>query len=480
MKTVFIPVILAGGSGTRLWPLSRQGYPKQFIDLLDDGHSLFQATVLRATAIQGAGDPIVICNQNNRFMVAEQLSDIAVAGRVILEPIARNTAPAIALAALQAQADGLDVPLLILPSDHSISPLEEFETAVHQAVDLAERGSIVTFGVQPTSPETGYGYIRVRDDAAVDKTVGKSVDKFVEKPDLATAQRYVQDGGYFWNSGMFVVKPTVYLEELQSQAEDIHEAVDAAFSERETDLDFIRVDAAQFERVRSDSIDYAVMERTERSMLVPLMAGWTDVGSWDAVADRLPKDDHNNARQGDVMLLSTRDCLVRAESRLVVAVGLSDTIVIETPDAVLVVDKTQGQAVKSVVEALKKAKRPECEHHTRVFRPWGWYESIAMCERFQAKRIMVKPGHALSLQKHHHRAEHWVVVKGSAEITRGDSVELFTEDQSTYIPLGTVHRLANPGLIPLEIIEVQTGSYLGEDDIVRLEDSYGRQPEKTA
>lgn len=468
----FIPVILAGGSGTRLWPLSRKGYPKQFIDLLDDGQSLFQATVTRVMALPGAQAPLVICNQANRFMVAEQLQQISASGRVLLEPVGRNTAPAIALAALLAKAEDCDAPLLVLASDHSISPLDAFTESAVAAVSAAEAGAIVTFGVEPTRPETGYGYIQAQSAPSGD--VGLPVEKFVEKPDQETAERYLAAGNYYWNSGMFVVKPSVYLAELSTFAADIHEAVAAAFDARTTDLDFIRIDAALFEAVRSDSIDYAVMEQTEKALLVPLTANWTDVGSWDAVADILPKDDADNAHQGDVIFKGSRNCLVRAESRLVAAVGLDDVVVIETADAVLVMNKSDSQSVKSVVEQLQAEGRSECEHHQRVFRPWGWYESITLSDRFQAKRIMVKPGQALSLQMHHHRAEHWIVVKGTAEITRGDQVELYTEDQSTYIPLGTTHRLANPGLIPLEIIEVQTGSYLGEDDIVRFEDSYGR------
>lgn len=468
----FTPVILAGGSGTRLWPLSRTGYPKQFIDLLDDGQSLFQATINRVMAIPGAQAPLVICNQANRFMVAEQLQQLSVGGRVLLEPVGRNTAPAIALAAHLAQSESCDAPLLVLASDHSISPLDAFIDSAVAAVVAAEAGAIVTFGVQPTRPETGYGYIKARSEKS--DAVGRPVEKFVEKPDQKTAQQYLSEGNYFWNSGMFVVKPSVYLSELSTFAADIHKGVAAAFEARRTDLDFIRVDTALFEAVRSDSIDYAVMEQTEKALLVLLSANWTDVGSWDAVADILPKDSDANAHQGDVIFKGSRNCLVRAESRLVATVGLDDIIVIETADAVLVMNKADSQSVKSVVEQLQRDQRSECDHHRRVFRPWGWYESITLSDRFQAKRIMVKPGQSLSLQMHHHRAEHWIVVKGTAEITRGDKVELYTEDQSTYIPLGTTHRLANPGLIPLEIIEVQTGSYLGEDDIVRFEDSYGR------
>lgn len=468
----FTPVVLAGGSGTRLWPLSRQGYPKQFIDLLDDGHSLFQATIKRVMSIPGARPPIVICNEANRFMVAEQLSQMQMEGRVLLEPIGRNTAPAIALAAHLSQAEGCDDPLLVLASDHSISPAGGFASSVLDALEIAEQGQIVTFGVKPTRPETGYGYIYAHN--AFENPAGLRVEKFVEKPGLEKAEEYVSDGNYYWNSGMFVVKPGVFLEQLMVHAEDIGRDVSKAFEARTTDLDFIRIDHALFEPVRSESIDYAIMEHTDRAVLVPLDANWTDVGSWDAVADILPKDDHGNAHQGDVILKDTQNCLVRAESRLVATVGLKNLVIIETADAVLVMDKQDCQSVKAVVEWLKEKSRSECEHHQRVFRPWGWYESVTICQRFQAKRIMVKPGHALSLQMHHHRAEHWIVVKGTAEITRGDQVELYTEDQSTYIPLGTTHRLANPGLIPLEIIEVQTGSYLGEDDIVRFEDSYGR------
>ncbi len=471
---MIIPVILAGGSGTRLWPLSRQGYPKQFIDLVDADKSLFQQTVERILAIPACRSPIVVCSQDNRFKVAEQLKELDQQATVVLEPCGRNTAPAVALAAICAAEEQRDDPLLILPADHHLNADDAFCEAVEKATQLAESGYIVTFGVEPTAPETGYGYIK----AGIPVASGLGtylVDKFVEKPEKTLAQSYLEQDDYFWNSGMFVVRPKLYLQELKQHAADIYDQVVKAYELRKIDLDFVRIDAQAFAKVRSESIDYAVMEHTEQAAVVPLSGPWSDVGSWTAVSDAMSSDEDNNVQVGDVFLQDSSNCLVRAESRLVAAVGLKDTIVIETADAVLVVDKNASQAVKQVVERLKHENRPEASDHTKVYRPWGWYESICNSDRFQVKRIMVKPGHSLSLQMHHHRAEHWVVVKGTAEITRGEEKIMLTEDESTYIPLGTTHRLANPGVIGLEIIEVQTGSYLGEDDIVRFEDSYGRQ-----
>jgi len=470
---MFVPVILAGGSGTRLWPLSRQGYPKQFINLLDGDLSLFQSTVQRALGVPGAQKPIIICNNENRFIVAEQLQCMKVDAQIILEPVGRNTAPAIALAALESLAQENDYPMLVLPSDHKVSTQEQFEQTVLLGVDAAVSGRIVTFGIQPNRPETAYGYILASEQDSAHARL-KRVEKFVEKPDLDTAKRYLSDGGYYWNSGMFVLKPSLYLSELEKYAEDVFTGVKKAYSGRKKDLDFIRLNTDQFVELRSESIDYALMEHTECASLIPFEGQWTDVGSWDAVSDVLDSCTDGNALLGDSWQSDCQGCLVRSESRFVAAIGLKDVVIVETPDAVLVLDKKHSQKVKSVVEYLKSGDRSEWQFHKRVFRPWGWYETVSICERFQTKRIMVKPGHSLSLQKHFHRAEHWVVVKGTAEVTCGEDVKLFTEDQSTYIPLGQVHRLANPGLITLEIIEVQTGSYLGEDDIVRFEDSYGR------
>ncbi len=478
MMSTFRPVILAGGSGTRLWPMSRSGYPKQFINLVDEGVSLFQQTVLRCQSWLSdsvkAQPPIVVCNEENRFMVAEQLRAIGLkAEAIILEPAAKNTAPAVSLAACYMIEHKLNEPMLILPSDHLIKGAEAFEEAVQQATELAKEGRVVTFGIPPQSPETGYGYIKCGDTLGH----GFTVDRFVEKPDLETATQYVASKDYFWNSGMFVVQPDLYQAQLKAHAGDIYDAVLAAFKAATADLDFIRVDAARFGECRSESIDYAIMERTAVAALVALKAYWSDVGAWSSVADAMEQDNESNALFGDVLSVDTEDCLVRAESRLVATVGLKGLVVVETADAVLVADKECSQQVKKVVNQLVESGRKEVESHTRVYRPWGWYETICLSSRFQVKRIMVKPGEQLSLQMHHHRAEHWVVVKGTATIVRGDETILLTEDQSTYIPLGTQHRLENPGVIPLELIEIQTGSYLGEDDIVRFDDQYGRAPE---
>lgn len=474
-----VPVVLAGGNGTRLWPMSRRGYPKQFLPLLDDRLSLFQQTVLRARYLGGTDaltEQLVICGEHHRFIVAEQLQQLSesadISASIILEPCGRNTAAAIALASLWCQQRGLeDAPMLVMPSDQTLTDMASFDTAVKSAVEVAREGAIVTFGVEPNRPETGYGYIQT---GAHLHQQAWQVQRFVEKPDAATAERYITSGDYYWNSGMFVLTPSAYLQELNTHARDIAEATAAAFEECQQDHDFLRVDEALFAQVRSESIDYAVMEPTEKAAVVALMGHWSDVGSWNAVADELPVDAKGNHVHGDVCLVESENCLVRADSRLVAAIGLQDVVVVETPDAVLVSDRNSCQQVKQVVALLESDKRSETHHHQRVYRPWGWYESICNADRFQVKRIQVKPGEQLSLQMHHHRAEHWVVVKGTAKITRGEEEVMLTEDQSTYIPLGVKHRLANPGLIPLEIIEVQTGAYLGEDDIVRFVDEYGR------
>jgi hypothetical protein len=470
---MIIPVILAGGTGTRLWPLSRQGYPKQFIALLDDHLSLFQQALQRAAAVTTA-EPMVICNESNRFMVAEQLLQLKIKAQILLEPCGRNTAPAIALAALHAQKMYADqsVALWIMPSDQTVASLDVLTQAVTDAAQLALSGRLVTFGVQPSQAETGYGYIQAGDNFPNGRA--QKIAQFVEKPSAAKAAEYIAAGNYYWNSGMFVLAPQIYLNELEKHAADMLAATKTAYDHRQEDSDFVRFNEALFSQVRSESIDYAVMERTTQAAMVVLDTHWSDVGSWSSVADELPKDADRNVSLGDVMLEDCEDCLVRADSRLVAAVGLKNIVVVETADAVLISDKACSQEVKTIVTRLKQQGREEINNHTRVYRPWGWYESICHSERFQVKRIQVNPGQRLSLQMHYHRAEHWVVVSGTAEITRGDQVEMLTEDQSTYITLGIKHRLINPGKIPLEIIEVQTGSYLGEDDIVRFDDQYGR------
>ncbi len=463
-----VPVILSGGSGTRLWPLSRAQHPKQFIALADPDVSLLQATASRLDALQAAA-PMVVCNNDHRFMVAEQLREIGIEdARILLEPCARNTAPAIAVAALEAVADGADPVLLVAPADHVIEDSQAFAAAVDTALVAARDRALVTFGVVPDRPETGYGYIKASGAGA------SAVDSFVEKPDLETATRYLASGDYYWNSGMFLFRASRYLEELETLAPEMLAACRAAHAGITRDLDFLRLDEPAFASAPADSIDYAVMEKTAHACVVPLDAGWSDVGSWDSLWSITGRDANGNACRGDVLLHDSENCYVYAAERLVAAVGMSEHVIVETADAVLVAPRSRAQDVKALVDQLKADGREEADLHKRVYRPWGYYESIDMGERFQAKRIAVKPQCSLSLQMHHHRAEHWIVVSGTAEITRGEDRFLLSENESTYIPIATKHRLANPGTIPLEIIEVQSGSYLGEDDIVRFEDVYGR------
>lgn len=465
--TPIVPVILSGGSGTRLWPLSREAYPKQFLPLVGDD-TMLQATWKRVASIAGAA-PIVVANQEHRFMAAEQLRECKVLPQaLILEPVGRNTAPAIAIAALQALANGDDALLLVLPSDHVVRNEAAFHAAVKQAAVAAEAGKLVTFGIVPTAPETGYGYIK----AAAGEGV-RAVDRFVEKPDLATAEQYVASGEYFWNSGMFLFKASRYLKELEALQPAILAACRQALDKAARDNDFIRLDAEAFAASPNDSIDYAVMEKTADAAVVPLDAEWNDVGSWSALWEVSDKDADGNACHGDVIALDCKDSYAYG-NRLIAMVGLQDIVVVETDDAVFVGHKDRVQDVKEIVGQIKRDGRSEAAAHRKVYRPWGAYDSIDNGARFQVKRITVKPGATLSLQMHHHRAEHWIVVSGTAEVTRGDEVILLSENQSTYIPLGVTHRLKNPGKLPLELIEVQSGSYLGEDDIVRFEDSYGR------
>ena len=462
-----IPVILSGGSGTRLWPLSREAYPKQFLPLVGE-QTMLQATWRRAAPVTQA-KPIIVANQEHRFMVAEQLREIGVEpAAVVLEPAGRNTAPAIAIAALIALAQNADAVLLVLPSDHVITLEKAFHDAVALAVPAADRGDLVTFGIVPTAPETGYGYIKAARGEGV-----RAVDRFVEKPDLETAKDYVESGGYFWNSGMFLFKASRYLSELRRLDPGMLAACEQALALAKRDSDFIRLDVDAFISIRGDSIDYAVMEKTSAAAVVPLEAGWSDVGSWSALWDVSAQDSHGNAHHGDVIEIDCKNTYAYG-SRLIALIGLQDVVVVETDDAVLVGNRDRIQEVKEVVGRIKMAGRSEAVAHRKVYRPWGAYDSIDNGARFQVKRITVKPGATLSLQMHHHRAEHWIVVSGTAEVTRGDEVILLTENQSTYIPLGVTHRLKNPGKLPLELIEVQSGSYLGEDDIVRFEDAYGR------
>ena len=472
MLLPLVPVILCGGSGTRLWPLSRASYPKQFLRLLG-ATSLLQDTMHRLAGIDGVKPALLVCNESSRFVAAEQLREMGVNdARIVLEPMRRNTAPAIAIAALQALAGGEDAILLVLPSDHVIQDQAAFTRLMAPAREAAQQGQLVTFGITPRGPDTAYGYIRATAAAAPGQA--QPVLQFVEKPDRATAEQYLASGNYYWNSGMFVFRASRYIEELTRHQPAIVTACRAALELAKTDLDFIRIDSAAYAGCPDIAIDYAVMEHTEHACVIALDAGWSDIGSWASVWDVAEKDSANNALLGEVLVQDCENCLVHGSSRLITAVGLRDIVIVDTADALLVINTRRTQDTKQLVEQLVTQGRPEVAQHREVFRPWGSYDAIGSGKRFQVKRIMVKPGAKLSLQMHHHRAEHWVVVKGTAKITNGEKVFLLTENQSTYIPLGVVHSLENPGKIALELIEIQSGAYLGEDDIVRLEDRYGR------
>lgn len=497
------PVILSGGSGTRLWPLSREQYPKQLLPLTSS-QTMLQDTISRlgqSTSMENAPHgglranfrlPIIVCNEQHRFLVAEQLRQIDVLpAKILLEPVGRNTAPALTLAALQCNGNEQDDVMLVMPADHVIQNIEAFHQAVELGNKLAEKTALVTFGIVPGSPETGYGYIRkgeVIDSSDLAEFANKpyTLAAFVEKPDADKAQKYVDSGDYLWNSGMFMMKASTWLQEIEKHQPLILEACRRAYQQGKQDLDFFRVDNRAFTECPADSIDYAVMEHSATESLakikagepygvvVPLDAGWSDVGAWSSLWEVADQDDDGNVMKGDVITHDTHNSFIHAQNRLVASVGLDDIIIVETSDAVLVAKKSQAQDVKQIVNALKLRDRSERLVHRQVYRPWGSYEGVVAGERFQVKRIIVTPGASLSLQMHHHRAEHWIVVRGTAKVTRGDNTYLLSENESTYIPLGTVHRLENPGTLPLEIIEVQSGSYLGEDDIVRYEDDYGR------
>ncbi|WP_339425814.1 mannose-1-phosphate guanylyltransferase/mannose-6-phosphate isomerase [Pseudomonas proteolytica] len=468
---MFLPVIMAGGSGTRLWPLSRQLNPKQFLPLVDPDLTMLQATIQRLDGLDHA-TPRLICNENHRFLAAEQLRQLGLEeANIILEPVGRNTAPAIALAALQALSEQTDPIMLVLAADHLIQDVNAFHQSIAKALVLAESGKLVTFAITPTHPETGYGYLQM--GAAVGEG-GFEVSRFVEKPDLATAQDYLAQGSYFWNSGMFMFRASRYIQELERFQPTIVSVCREALAKGAQDMHFTRVDSAIFSSSPDDSIDYAVMEKTSDAVMVPLSAGWSDIGSWSAIWDSGEKNEQGNLFKGDVLSENTSGSYVHATHRLVTTVGVENLIIVETKDAVLVAHKDHVQDVKKIVDQLKGCKRHEHTNHREVYRPWGVYDSIDNGERYQVKRITVKPGEKLSVQMHHHRAEHWIVVSGTARVTNGEKTYLVTENQSTYIPIGQIHALENPGMIPLELIEVQSGSYLGEDDIVRFEDIYGR------
>jgi mannose-1-phosphate guanylyltransferase / mannose-6-phosphate isomerase len=469
---MLIPLVLSGGSGTRLWPVSRKNLPKQFLPLVGNG-TLFQQTIARTRQLPDVAAPIVVASEDHRFLAADQLLEAGIEdATIVLEPLARNTAPAIALGALQALQRNPEALLLVLPADHLISDTVAFVAAVQRATPLAEQGWLVTFGIRPDRPDTGFGYIR-RAESVGD--TGYRVEQFVEKPDLATAESYLADGGYDWNSGMFLFKASRYLQELATQAPEMLAAVRAAHAQASADLDFVRVDRELFAQVPDNSIDYAVMEKTRHAAVIPVSCGWSDIGSWSALWLTGARDADGNLCAGDTLAIDSHNSLLRSHDRhLLATVGVDDLIVVTTPDATLVAHRSRAQDVKKVVDQLKAAGRSEHSLHRVVHRPWGSYDSLEAGDRFQVKRIAVKPGASLSLQKHHHRAEHWIVVSGTAEVTCGDKVFLLAENQSTYIPLGSVHRLRNPGKVALELIEVQSGSYLGEDDIVRFDDVYGR------
>ncbi|KVA43199.1 mannose-1-phosphate guanylyltransferase/mannose-6-phosphate isomerase [Burkholderia cepacia] len=468
------PVILCGGSGTRLWPMSRGGYPKQYLKLTSD-NSLVQQTALRLRNIPGASAPIIVTNNDQRFLVAEQLRQVNITpSTIVLEPVGRNTAPAIAIAALLAMHDSPDALLLVLPSDHIIINEPAFIAAANEAKMIAADQHLVTFGITPTEAHTGFGYIRRGTVIADGKQVYK-VDAFVEKPDASTAERFIANGNYYWNSGMFMLKASTYIEELHRHAPEIARHAEIAFASAKRDNDFLRLDADAFAAVPNVSIDYAVMEKTERAAVVTAAdLGWNDIGSWSALAEIADADENGNTLIGDTFTDAVENSYIRAEHRMVAAIGLDNIVIVETADAVLVAHRDKAQDVKKIVEWLNESGRHESVTHRRVVRPWGSYEGIDQGDRFQVKRIIVNPGAQLSLQMHHHRAEHWIVVKGTAMVTNGAKEIILTENQSTYIPLGETHRLRNPGKIPLELIEVQSGAYLGEDDIVRFEDTYGR------
>ena len=478
--TPLIPVILCGGTGTRLWPLSRASYPKQYWPLSGDGEAtLLQQTQQRLTGLEHLADPLLICNEDHRFIVAEQMRQIGVEpNAILLEPMGRNTAPAVTVAALQATADGNDPLLLVLAADHLISNTDQFLHAIDAGREPAEQGRLVTFGIVPTAPETGYGYIEASEAFSAEKLRDVPIKRFEEKPDRATAEQFLSTGRFTWNSGMFLFRASAMLAELERLAPEVVSCCRAALEQDTEDLDFLRLEREAFAKCPNVAIDVAVMEKTELGTVLPLDAGWSDVGSWSALWETSDRDAQGNVLQGRVIAEGSHNCYLRSEHRLVVGLGVENLVVVETDDAVLIADRSQAQAIKTVVKQLEAGGRPEGKAHSKIYRPWGHYTSVVESSRWQVKRISVKPGASLSLQMHHHRAEHWVVVRGTAVVERDGEQQLLGENQSTYIPLGCRHRLSNPGKIPVELIEVQSGTYLGEDDIVRFEDRYGRSDQR--
>jgi mannose-1-phosphate guanylyltransferase len=474
--TSLVPVILCGGTGTRLWPLSRATYPKQYWALAGTGgETLLQQTQQRLEGLPGLASPLLICNEDHRFVVAEQMRQIGVSpAAILLEPLGRNTAPAVAVAALQATAGGQDPLLLVLAADHVIRDAAQFRATVEVGVPAAQAGQLVTFGIVPLGPETGYGYIEASQPLQAELTAPVPISRFVEKPDLATAEQFLTTGRFTWNSGMFLFKASAILAELERLAPEVVSACRSAMEHESPDLDFLRLEREAFTSCPSVALDVAVMEKTDRGAVLPLDAGWSDVGSWSALWETSDQDDDGNVLRGRVISQASRNCYLRSEHRLVVGLGVEDLVVVETDDVVLVAHRDRAQEIKSVVQRLEAAGARESQAHRRIYRPWGSYDGVTEGDRWQVKKIVVKPGASLSLQMHHHRAEHWVVVGGTAVVEKNGVEELVGENQSTYIPLGCRHRLTNPGKIPVELIEVQSGPYLGEDDIVRFEDRYGR------
>ena len=470
------PVILCGGSGTRLWPLSRESYPKQYLSLnAANKKSLLQNTSERLNGLKNLLNPILICNEEHRFIVAEQMREIDTTPlSILLEPFGRNTAPAIALAAIKALEDGEDPILLVLSSDHEIKDKDQFLETINKGLEYASSGKLVTFGVIPTKPETGYGYIKADSPFQKDEIIGRKITEFTEKPDYKTALKLIKDKSFTWNSGIFMFKAKTILQEIQNHSPEIYESCIETIKKSHYDLEFMRLDKGSFENCPDISIDLAVMEKTKEGIVLPLDAGWSDIGSWDSVWETSKRDKNENFTLGKVIVNDTKNCYVRGEKSLIVGIGLKDLIVVETNDAILISNKNQTQKVKDIVNLLKEKKILEGQSHSKVFRPWGYYISVVKEVRWQIKLIQVKPGEMLSLQLHHHRSEHWIVVKGSAKVEIESNISILSENESTYIPVGAKHRLSNPGKIPLQIIEIQSGSYLGEDDIIRFEDNYGR------